>query len=188
MDPDTALLETEEAMQKGVEHMVREFSSVRTGKASPALVEGIDIQVQSYGSSMKLKQLAMIMTPEPRMILVQPFDPSTTQDIERGLKESKLGINPNVDGKNIRLPIPELSEERRKDLVKLVKGMAEEARVRVRAARKDGIDKLKKLQKDKAITEDDLRAFEKDVQDLTDKFVKQVDEQVTAKEKDIMTV
>lgn len=188
MDADTVLLETEEAMRKGVDHMLQEFTSIRTGKASPALVEGIDIQVQSYGSSMKLKQLAMISTPEPRLIVIQPFDPSTTQDIERGLKESKLGINPNVDGKNIRLPIPELSEERRRDLVKVVKQIAEEGRVRVRAARKDGIDKVKKLEKDKVITEDDLHRLEKEIQTLTDNHVKQIDEQLAGKEKDIMQV
>lgn len=188
MDADTVILETEEAMRKGVDYMNQEFSSVRTGKASPALVEGIDINVQSYGSSMKLKQLAMISTPEPRLIVVQPFDPSTTQDIERGLKESKLGINPNVDGKNIRLPIPELSEERRRDLVKVVKQMAEEGRIRVRAARKEGIDKVKKLEKDKEITEDDMHRLEKEIQALTDKHVKEIDEHVGAKEKDIMQV
>jgi ribosome recycling factor len=188
MDADTAILETEEGMKKAVDHMVQEFAGVRTGKASPTLVEGIDIHVASYGSSMKLKQLAMITTPEPRLIVVQPFDPSTTQDIERGLKESKLGINPNVDGKNIRLPIPELSEERRRDLVKVVKGMAEDSRVRVRGVRKDGIDKVKKLEKEKEITEDDLRRLEKEIQGLTDASVKQIDEQVSAKEKEIMKV
>ena len=188
MDADTAILETEEGMKKAVDHMVQEFAGVRTGKASPTLVEGIDIHVASYGSSMKLKQLAMITTPEPRLIVVQPFDPSTTQDIERGLKESKLGINPNVDGKNIRLPIPELSEERRRDLVKVVKGMAEDSRVRVRGVRKDGIDKVKKLEKEKEITEDDLRRLEKEIQGLTDSSVKQIDEQVSAKEKEIMKV
>ncbi len=188
MDADTVLLETEEAMRKGVDFMNQEFAAVRTGKASPALVEGIDIHVQSYGSSMKLKQLAMINTPEPRLIVIQPFDPSTTQDIERGLKESKLGINPNVDGKNIRLPIPELSEERRRDLVKLAKQMAEEGRIRVRAARKDSIDKAKKLEKDKAITEDELHRLEKEIQTLTDKHVQEIDERVGTKEKDIMQV
>ena len=188
MDADTAILETEEGMKKAVDHMVQEFAGIRTGKASPSLVEGIDIHVASYGSSMKLKQLAMITTPEPRLIVVQPFDPSTTQDIERGLKESKLGINPNVDGKNIRLPIPELSEERRRDLVKVVKSMAEDSRVRVRGIRKEGIDKLKKLEKEKEITEDDLRRLEKEVQGLTDASVKQIDEQVSAKEKEIMKV
>ena len=188
MDADTAILETEEAMTKAVDHMVQDFSGVRTGKASPALVEGIDVHVSSYGSSMKLKQLAMITTPEPRLIVIQPFDPSTTQDIERGIRESKLGINPNVDGKNIRLPMPELSEERRRDLVKVVKGMAEDSRVRVRSARKDGIDKLKKLEKEKLITEDDLHRLEKEVQGLTDTHVKKVDELVVAKEKEIMQV
>lgn len=188
MDANTAILETEEAMKKAVDYMNQEFSGVRTGKASPALVESIDIPVASYGSSMKLKQLAMITTPEPRLIVVQPFDPSTTQDIERGLKESKLGINPNVDGKNIRLPVPELSEERRRDLVKVVKGMAEDSRVRVRGARKDGIDKLKKLEKEKEITEDDLHGREKEIQGLTDTHVKQIDDQMAAKEKEIMQV
>ncbi len=188
MDADTAILETEDGMKKAVDHMVQEFAGVRTGKASPNLVESIDIHVASYGSSMKLKQLAMITTPEPRLIVVQPFDPSTTQDIERGLKESKLGINPNVDGKNIRLPIPELSEERRRDLVKVVKGMAEDSRVRVRAVRKEGIDKIKKLEKDKEISEDDLRRLEKEIQSLTDTNVKQIDEQVGSKEKEIMKV
>lgn len=188
MDAETVLMETDEAMDKGVDYMTHEFATVRTGKASPSLVEGIDIHVASYGSTMKLKQLAMITTPEPRMIVVQPFDPGTVQDIERGLKESKLGINPNVDGKNIRLPIPELSEERRRDLVKVVKKIAEDARIRVRAARKEGMDKLKKLQKEGSITEDELHRMEKDVQEYTDKHVKTIDEQVVSKEKEIMTV
>src|SRR5579871_1550733 len=116
MDPDEILLEAEAAMEKGFEYMQHEFASVRTGKASPALVENVD--VQAYGSTMKLKQLALITTPEPRLLVVQPFDASTVQDIERALKESKIGIMPLVDGKLIRLPIPELSEERRKELVK----------------------------------------------------------------------
>ncbi len=124
MTPDEILLETEAAMEKGVEYMLHEFAAVRTGKASPALVENID--VEAYGTSMKLKQLALISTPEPRLLLIQPFDASVTKDIERALKESKIGITPAVDGKLIRLPIPELSEERRKDLVKTVRHMAEE--------------------------------------------------------------
>src|SRR6187402_1968959 len=153
MDPDEILMETEAAMEKGFEYMQHEFSAVRTGKASPALVENID--VEAYGSAMKLKQLALITTPEPRLLVIQPFDGSTTKDIERAIKESKLGINPIVDGKIIRLPIPALSEERRKDLVKGIKQMAEEARVRMRSARRDGIDRLKKGQKEGEISEDD---------------------------------
>ena len=186
MDPDEILLETEAAMEKGFEYMQHEFSSVRTGKASPAIVENID--VEAYGSSMKLKQLALITTPEPRLLVIQPFDGSTTKDIERAIKESKIGINPAVDGKIIRLPIPALSEERRKDLVKSIKQMAEEARVRVRSSRRDGIDTLKKGQKDGSLTEDSLESYEKEIQKLTDGFVKKIDEAVNHKEAEILKV
>ena len=130
MSSDDILLEAEMTMEKSVDYMVHEFSAVRTGKASPALVENVD--VQAYGSTMKLKQLALITTPEPRLLVVQPFDAGTVRDIEKALSESKIGITPAVDGKIIRLPIPELSEERRKDLVRSLGKMAEEARVRVR--------------------------------------------------------
>lgn len=186
MDPDEILLETEEAMEKAVDYMIHEFAAVRTGKASPALVENID--VEAYDAMMKLKQLAVISTPEPRLLVIQPFDGATVKNIEKALKESKLGINPAVDGKLIRLPIPSLTEERRKDLVKSIKQMAEEARVRVRAARRDAMDSMKKLQKDGNISEDDLENYEKEIQKLTDAAVKKVDEGVEAKEKDIMTV
>src|SRR5881227_4375637 len=157
MSSDEILMEAEMAMEKSVDYMVHEFSAVRTGKASPAIVENID--VEAYGAAMKLKQLALITTPEPRLLVIQPFDASTTKDIEKAIKESKLGINPAVDGKIIRLPIPALSEERRKDLVKGIKQMAEEARVRVRSARRDGIDAIKKGHKDGSVTEDDLGTY-----------------------------
>ena len=173
-------------MEKGFEYMQHEFAAVRTGKASPALVENID--VEAYGSMMKLKQLALITTPEPRLLVIQPFDGSTTKDIEKAIKESKLGINPIVDGKIIRLPIPALSEERRKDLVKGIKQMAEEARVRVRSARRDGIDAIKKAHKDGSVTEDDLESYEKEIQKLTDGFTKKIDDAVTSKEADILKV
>lgn len=186
MDPDELMLETETAMEKAVEYLTHEFASVRTGKASPALVENID--VEAYGSMMKMKQVAVISTPEPRMLVIQPFDASTVKDIERAIKESKLGINPTVDGKLIRLPIPSLTEERRKELVKSIKQMAEEARVRIRSARRDGIDGMKKLQKDGKITEDDLENYEKEIQKLTDKSVKHIEDSVVAKETDIMKV
>jgi ribosome recycling factor len=186
MDPDEILLETEAAMEKGFDYMQHEFAAVRTGKASPALVENID--VEAYGSAMKLKQLALITTPEPRLLVIQPFDASTTKDIEKAIKESKLGINPAVDGKIIRLPIPALSEERRRDLVKGIKQMAEEARVRVRSSRREGIDGLKKAQKDGKITQDDLTSYEKEIQKLTDGFVKKIDDAINAKEADILKV
>ena len=186
MNSDDILLETEDSMDKAVEYMNHEFSSVRTGKASPALVE--NIEVQAYGTPMRMKQLALITTPEPRLLVIQPFDMSTMKAIEKGIKESKLGINPNVDGKLIRLRIPELSEERRRDLCKTVRTMAEEARVRIRAIRRDGMEGLKKLEKEGDITEDDLRTNEKEVQTLTDKSVKAIDVAVAAKEAEILKV
>jgi ribosome recycling factor len=184
--PEEIIFETEASMEKAFEYMQHEFASVRTGKASAALVE--NVEVDAYGSQMRLKQLAVITTPEARLIVIQPFDASTTKAIERGINESKVGIMPTVDGKLIRLRIPELSEERRLQLVKTIKTMSEEARVRIRAVRRDGIDGLKKLEKDGKITEDDLRSLEKEVQDLTDKFVKQIDESVASKEADILKV
>jgi ribosome recycling factor len=186
MTPDEILLETEEAMEKGVEYMLHEFAAVRTGKASPALVENID--VEAYNTSMKLKQLALISTPEPRLLLIQPFDASVTKDIERALKESKIGITPAVDGKLIRLPIPELSEERRKELVKTVRHMAEEARIRIRSGRRSGIDEVKKIERAGEITVDDRRDLEEEIQKLTDKYVKQIDAHAESKEIDIMKV
>ncbi|MBL9154497.1 MAG: ribosome recycling factor [Verrucomicrobiales bacterium] len=188
MDPDEVMLETEEAMQKSVDYVLHEMSTVRTGKASPSLVEGIDVNVISYGSHMKLRELALIATPEPRLLTVQPYDAGTKQDILRALRESRLGINPTDDGKIIRLPIPELSHERRVDLAKVVKDMAEQGRVRVRGARRDGMDRVKALQKAGAITEDDLHRLEKEVQTLTDKYVKEIDQHLVHKEKEIMTV
>lgn len=173
-------------MEKAFEYMSHEFAAVRTGKASPALVENID--VEAYGTQMKMKQVAVISTPEPRLLLIQPFDGSTTKDIERAIKESKIGINPIVDGKLIRLPIPPLTEERRRDLVKGIKQMAEEARVRIRSARRDGMDTMKKLQKEGTISEDDLETYEKEIQKFTDSFVKRIDEALDAKESDIMKV
>src|SRR6201995_5742984 len=152
MTSDDILLEAEMTMEKSVDYMVHEFAAVRTGKASPALIENVD--VQAYGSAMKLKQVALMTTPEPRLLVVQPFDAGTIQDIERALKESKIGITPQVDGKIIRLPIPELSEERRKDLVRSLGKMAEEARVRVRANRRTALDEAKKLKTSAEITED----------------------------------
>src|SRR2546421_27895 len=186
MSKDDIVLEGEMSMEKSVDYMVHEFASVRTGKASPALVENVD--VQAYGSAMKLKQLALITTPEPRLLVVQPFDPSTVADIERARKESKIGITPAVDGKIIRLPIPELSEERRKDLVKSLSKMAEEARVRVRANRRAALDEAKKLKASGGLTEDGMRDTESEVQKLTDRFVKSIDDHLARKEAEIMKV
>lgn len=188
MEAPEATKQVKDAMQKAVEHTSQEFTSVRTGKASPALVENLDVHVASYGSNMKLNGLAVITAPEPRMLVVQPFDPSTTGDIEKAIRESKLGLNPVSDGNRLRLPIPELSEERRIEMVKTVKAMAEEGRVRVRGARKEGMDLGKKMKADNSLTEDGKRDFESEVQELTNQFVKEIDSLTEAKEKDIMTV
>jgi ribosome recycling factor len=186
MSSDDILLEAEMAMEKSVDFMVHEFAAVRTGTASPALVENVD--VQAYGSAMKLKQLALITTPEPRLLVVQPFDAGTVRDIEKALNESRIGITPSVDGKIIRLPIPELSEERRKDLVRSLGKMAEEARVRVRANRRAALDEAKKLKASGGLTEDGMRDTESEVQKLTDRFVKSIDDHLARKEAEIMKV
>jgi ribosome recycling factor len=186
MSKDDILLEAEMHMEKSVDYLVHEFSGVRTGKASPALVENID--VQAYGSNMKLKQVALITTPEPRLLVLQPFDAGTVQDIERALKESNIGITPSVDGKIIRLPIPELSEERRRELVKSLGKMAEEARVRIRANRRTALDEAKKLKSAGGVSEDELRDLEDEVQKLTDRFVKSIDDHLKHKEAEIMKV
>jgi ribosome recycling factor len=186
MTRDDILLEAEMSMEKSVDYLAHEFSGVRTGKASPALVENID--VQAYGSTMKLKQLALITTPESRLLVLQPFDAGTVQDIERALKESKIGITPAVDGKIIRLPIPELSEERRKELAKALSKMAEEARVRIRSNRHAALDEAKKLKGGGGISEDEQHDLEKQIQKLTDRFVKSIDDHLKHKETEIMKV
>jgi len=188
MEPTTALEEVKMNMQLALDNMVNEFAAVRTGKASPALVENIDVEVKSYGSKMKLKGLAVISTPEPRMIIVNPFDPSTVPDIDKAIREAQLGFNPVNEGKQLRLPVPELTEERRKEMVKRVKTIAEDTKVRVRGARKDGMDVGKKMKNEKILTEDAQRDFEGEVQEVTDKFTKEIDSKSSEKEKEIMTV
>src|SRR6266513_4345786 len=184
MSRDDILLETEMSMEKSVDYMVHEFAAVRTGKASPGLVENVD--VHAYGSTMKLKQLALITTPEPRLLVVQPFDAGTVQDIERALKESKIGITPAVDGKIIRLPVPELSEERRKELAKSLGKMAEEARVRIRSNRRTALDEAKKLKAGGGISEDEMSDLEDEIQKLTDGVVKSTDDHLEHTEPEIM--
>ena len=188
MSIEDTLFEAEMGMDKAVEYLIHEFAAIRTGKASPALVEGLDVHVSSYGSHMKLKQLALISAPEPRLLVIQPFDVSTVRDIERAINESKIGITPHTEGKLIRLPIPELSEERRKDLAKTVRTVAEEARVRVRSCRRTAIDTAKKLQKEGTISEDSLRDAEADAQKLTDKFVGIIDKHTEHKEAELMKI
>jgi ribosome recycling factor len=189
MDSAAILTRTRDHMKKAVDFVLHEFNGVRTGKASPQLVESINISVSIYGgTAMKLKQLATIATPDARTIFVQPHDPSTLQDCERGIRESNLGLNPVADGKRLRIPVPELSTERRKEMVKLIKQMGEEGKVRVRSARRDAMEAGKKSEKDAVITEDDLKRLEKEIQAATDAATKEIDQHLVHKEKEIMTV
>jgi len=188
MEPKEALAEIEMAMEAAVEHMSTEFSSVRTGKASPSLVENVMVDVKAYGTKMKLRDLAIISTPEPRQIVIQPHDPSTADDIDRGIREAQLGFNPVNEGKLLRLPIPELNEERRQEMVKRVRTISEDIKIRVRGCRKDGMDMGKKMKNDNVLTEDSLHDFEAEVQTLTDAFGKKVEDASVAKEKEVMTV
>ncbi len=188
MDPDEAILDVEESMIKCVDYLIHEFTGVRTGKASPALIENIDVHVHAYGGVSKLKSLAVISSPEPRMLMVQPFDPATTKDIERAIRESKLSLNPAAAERSLRVPIPELSEERRREMVKLVKQLAEEAKVRLRAVRKEGMDTAKKMKAANTITEDGQKDFEDEVQNLTNKYSKKIDEHASSKEVELMKV
>lgn len=183
---DDILLEAEEKMTKTEEVLVHDLAGVRTGKASPGLVENIQCEV--YGSHMRLREVAGITTPEPRMILIQPWDMTTIGPIEKAIQKANIGLNPAVDGKVIRIAIPELSEERRVEFVKLVKKMTEDSRVAIRHIRRDTIEHLKKDAKSGGVTEDELSHAEKDVQKLTDKFIAQLDAHLEKKEKEIMTV
>ena len=176
----------EEHMDKSVDSMNRDFNSVRTGKASPALVDGI--KVDYYGTMTRLRDLAGISAPEPRMLVIQPWDQSAIAAIEKAILASDVGISPVNDGKILRLPIPELSEERRKTLVKQVKTRSEEAKVAIRNIRREGNDLAKKAQKASEITEDDLKDMLDDIQKLTDNSIKKIEEALKVKESDLMSL
>ncbi|HEY8967183.1 MAG TPA: ribosome recycling factor, partial [Candidatus Methylacidiphilales bacterium] len=156
------------------------------GKASPDLVN--NLTVVAYDSHMKLKEVAAVTTPDARMVMIQPWDAGTVDAIRKAIEESKLGISPVVDGKIIRLPIPPLSEERRNDLVKTIRKMAEEGRVAIRGVRRISLDEAKKLQKDGELTEDDLKSAEKEVQKLTDQYNGEIDKMLETKEAELMKV
>jgi ribosome recycling factor len=180
------LQEAKDKMHKTADHLQHEFNGIRTGKASPSLVE--EIKVDYYGTHTPMREIAGIHTPEPRLIVIQPWDQNAIQAIVKAIQTSSLGITPIDDGRVVRVPIPELTEERRKELDKHIKHMAEEARVVVRNTRRDENEKLKKMQKDKIITEDDLRHAEKEVQKLTDDMIKKVDDILKLKEQEIFKV
>ena len=178
--------EIESKMNKTVEVFKQNLSEVRAGRANPAILN--KISVEYYGTPTPINQVAGISVPEARLIMIQPWDASILKDIEKAILASDIGINPNNDGKVIRLSFPELTEERRKELVKDIKKMAEESKVAVRAIRRDGIDKAKVMQKNSEITEDDLRGAEDTIQKLTDKKIEEIDKILADKEKEILTV
>ena len=178
--------QTEERMQKAVEVTRSDFAGVRTGRASVGLVDGL--HVEAYGSSVPLKQVASVGTPDARTLQITAFDRATVVAIKKAIEKSDLGLTPNVDGQNVRLTLPPLNEERRRDLVKLIHKKAEEHKVAVRNVRHKAIDELKALLKDHKITEDENKRAADHVQKLTDKYVKEVDTLVASKEKEIMEV
>jgi ribosome recycling factor len=181
---DTTLFHhTEERMQKTLESLRKDFATIRTGRATPALVERI--VVSAYGTEMPLNQLAGISVPEPRMLVIQPWDKSQMSAIEKAILKSDLGITPTNDGQVIRLAFPPLTEERRKDLVKLARKMAEEARVAVRNIRRDALEDLEKMQ---GVPEDEIKRAKDQVQKLTDKYIEEVARSLEIKEKEILEV
>jgi len=180
------LADARQRMDKSVDHARSEFTTVRTGRASAALLDRITVEY--YGTATPLKQLATISVPEPRLLTVQPFDPSSIRNIEKAIQESDLGLTPSNDGKLVRLPIPQLTEERRKELVKVVRHMAEEHRVAVREVRRDVLRHLQELARNGDVGDDDERRAESEVQKLTDEHTKHIDDLLKHKEAEIMEV
>ncbi len=183
---DNILLETEDKMDKTVQFLSQELSGLRTGKAHPSLVD--TITVDYYGTPTRLRDIANISTPEPRLIVISPFDPSSLGLIEKAIIAANIGITPMNDGRLIRVPIPELSEERRKDMVKMGGRTTEEQRVAIRNIRRDANDQIKNLQKNSGITEDERDEALENIQKSTDGHIKKMDEMLAAKEKDILEV
>lgn len=178
--------EAETRMKKAIEAILREFSEVRTGRAHPGIVE--DLHVDYYGTATPLKQMAAVSAPDASCLIIQPWDPGALAEIEKAILSSKIGITPNNDGKVIRLVVPMLSEERRKEMAKVVKDMAEKGRVSLRTIRRDANEKISKLKKDNVISEDDNFKGQEEVQKLTDKFIKEVDAVLEKKNKELLSI
>jgi ribosome recycling factor len=175
-----------EKMEHGIEHLKRELAGLRTGRASVALLDGI--RVDYYGNPTPLKQVANIAIPESRLITIQPYEIKMIREIEKAIQISDLGLTPSNDGKLIRVPLPPLTEERRKELIKVCKKHGEEVKVQVRGFRREGNDELKKLQKDAKLTEDELRKSEAEIQKITDQYVQKIDDVLKKKESEILEV
>ncbi|HYR10259.1 MAG TPA: ribosome recycling factor [Longimicrobium sp.] len=181
-----SLQKARQRMDGAIEALRREFAGVRTGKASPALLD--TIRVDAYGSMLPLNQVGSVSAPEPRMLMVQPWDKTLIKATEKALRESDLGLNPSNDGQVIRIPIPPLTEERRKEYVKLLHKLTEEARVAVRNVRREANDEVKHRQKDEGLSEDDVRREQAEVQKLTDQYIAKIEELMKHKEAEIMEV
>ncbi len=188
MAVDDVLLSSEEQMEKALDFLKQELRAVRSGRATPGLVDGVKVDVESYGSTMSLKELANVAVAEGNTIVIKPFDPGTIKDIQRAIEKSELGINPQSDGKMIRLPVPALSTERRNQLVQRVKQLGEQQKVAIRNARRDANKAIEAEKKAKTITEDDESKAQDEIQKATDKYCKQVDDMVEDKSKEIMEV
>lgn len=186
MEVNAILSNTESAMQKAIEHFDQELAKVRTGRASASLLDGV--KVDYYGASTPLNQVATVSVPEPRTILVQPWERSLIGEIERAIMQANLGLNPASDGVVVRVPVPLLTEERRKEYVKQCKKIAEDSRVAVRNQRRDANEALKKAESDANLPEDERKRAEGDVQKLTDKYIKTINEKLDAKEAQIMEI
>ena len=173
-------------MDKTIEVFSKELTSLRTGRANAAMLDLVKVDV--YGQAMPINQVASITTPEPRMINIQVWDANNVSLVDSAIKKSELGLNPQIDGQLIRLPVPDLSEERRVEIKKVIKSMGEKCKVSIRNIRREANDELKNLLKSKEISEDDEKSFEKNIQTITDNHIKIVDDKVSAKEKEIMTI
>jgi len=184
--PSPSLTTAKQRMESALESLRREFAGVRTGKASPQLLD--TIRVEAYGSRVPLNQVGTVSAPEPRMLTIQPWDRGLVKDIERALRESDLGLNPSNDGQLIRIPIPPLTEERRKEYVRMLHKISEEGRVAVRQARKDANDDVKHRQKKEGLSEDDIRREQGEVQKLTDQYIAKIEEMLKHKEAEVMEV
>ena len=180
------LKKCKEKMQKTLDSLDREFKSVKAGRANPSVLDRVNVDY--YGTPTPINQMAAVSVAEARILVIQPWDVSTLTTIEKAIQKSDIGINPTNDGKVLRLTFPQLTEEKRKELCKDIKKMGEEAKVAVRSARRDTMDKLKTMKKNSEITEDDLKNAEKDVQKLTDNFCAEADSMVSAKEKEVMSI
>lgn len=186
MEPKEILKSLNEDLKKAVEHTLREFSSLHTGKATPAMLDGV--KVHAYGSTVSMKEVAAVTTPDARTIMVQPWDKSVIKDIEKAIQEANLGLNPLIDGGILRVPVPELTGERRQELAKTAGSMAEEGRVRVRQARRDALDLLKSAKNDDGLPEDDFKRAEKDVQKAHDDAIAEINEHLSSKEAELKKV